>query len=232
MASQKKNSGPIELSQTTVKRQKLVLRFFLAIANDALLQTYFGSAFNARYVTDLEGEAEFFKLLNEKDELARQTAALCARLAHSVPMMTEIPISAILRLRRDEPEAFQNYRTALTGIVKNYVVKGKSVNDTEAREIYLDLLKPELDALQAKAKNIRQAQMRSGLLKAVASSALIGLGIYGGVLPSHLADLIKTIGGFSVAKDLAETLGAIAKNPTEVRNHNLYFLLRLKQQQN
>jgi hypothetical protein len=230
--SKRRVHGPQKLSLGTIKRQGLVLRFFLRMANDIFLQTYFGSAFNARYVTDSEGEAEFLKLLHERDELAMQTAALCTALAHTVPLLTDVPIDAILKLRRDEPEAFQSYRSAVTGIVKKYVVSGKPINDSEAKEIYLDLLKPELDALQAKARNVRRAHVKTGILKLAASSALIGLGIYSGILPSQVADLVKTIGGLSVAKDLVETLGAIQRNPTEVRNHNLYFLLRLKQEHN
>jgi hypothetical protein len=141
-----------------------------------------------------------------------------------------VPVRTILKLRASEAEAFQSYRSTLTGIVRNHVGTGKSVGEAEAKEIYLDVLKPTLDALQVQATNIRKNQFKKGILKAAASSVLIGLGIYGGVLPSQLADLVKAIGGFSVAKDLAETFGAIEKNPTEVRNHNLYFLLRLKQE--
>jgi hypothetical protein len=212
-----------------VRSRKLVSRFFLKMANDAFLQSYFGTAFGARYVTDLAGEAEFFKYLYRSDELAIRTASLCARLVHTVPLMTEVPIGTVLKLRRDEPDVFQNYRSAVTGIVKNYAAKGKHVGDAEAKEIYLDLLKPQLDSLQVQANNFKRTQLKKGLLKAAASSALIGIGIYGGILPAHVADLVKTIGGFSVAKDLAETLGTIEKNPGEIRNHNLYFLLRLRQ---
>jgi hypothetical protein len=79
------------------------------------------------------------------------------------------------------------------------------------------------------AKNIRRDQLKRGLLKVAAASVVVGLGLYSGILPSQLADLCKTIGGFSVAKDLAETFGAIERNPKEIRNHNLYFLLRLQQ---
>lgn len=120
-------------------------------------------------------------------------------------------------------------QSSLTGIVRDYVRRGTSVTDREAADIYLDLLKPQLDALELQATNLRRAQIRSGLLKVVASSAVIGLGIYSGLLPAQLVDLVKAIGGFSVATDLAETIGAMQKNPTAIRNHNLYFLLRLKQ---
>jgi hypothetical protein len=68
------------------------------------------------------------------------------------------------------------------------------------------------------------------MLKVAASSALVALGVYSGILPTHMGELVKTIGGFSVAKDLAEAIASIERNPLEVRNHNLYFLLRLKQE--
>jgi hypothetical protein len=144
--------------------------------------------------------------------------------------MTEIPISTILKVRHREPEAFQNYRSTVTGIVKEYAGDRKAIGVAEAKEIYLDRLKPQLDTLQAQAKNVRREQVKKGLLKVAASSALIGLGIYSGILPSQLSNLVKAIGGFNVAKDLAESLASFQRNPTEVRNHNLYFLLRLKQE--
>jgi hypothetical protein len=224
-----RRNEPVKLSTEAVRKHKLLLHFFGQMANDAFLQTYFGAAFDARYVTDSLGESEFFDRLYHRDALAMQTAALCSRLTHTIPLMADTPIEVILKLRNAEPEAFTNYRSALTDIVKNYASKANPVRSNEAKEIYLDLLKPRLDALEVQARNLRKSQIKKSLLKVAAASALVGLGIYGGVLPAEIVGLVKTIGGFSVAKDLAETLGAIEKNPTEVRNHNLYFLLRLKQ---
>ena len=218
---------PVKLSKKAVDSHRLVLRFFLHIANDALLQSYFGTAFNARYVTDSEGEAEFFRTLYKHDELALNTATLCARLTHTVPLLQEVPLERIIKLRQEEPAAFENYRSTLTVILKKYAPKG--IGDSEAREIYLDLLKPQLDALEVQAVNARRSQLKRNVLKVAISSALIGVGIYSGILPTQLAKLVEAIGGFTIAKDLAETILTAEKNPLEVRNHNLYFLLRLKQ---
>jgi hypothetical protein len=228
--SGRQSSRPLKLSQSTIKAQNLVFRFFHQIANDAFLQSYFGTAFDARYVTDSRGESDFFQILYKRDELALRTTALCAHLTHSVPLMTDIPIAMILRVRQREPEAFQNYRSAVTGIVKEYAAQGKTVGVAEAKEIYTELLKPQLNALETQAKNVRREQVRKGLLKVAASSVLIGVGIYSGVLPSQLTNLVTAIGGFNVAKDLAESLAAMQRNPAEIRNNNLYFLLRLKQE--
>jgi hypothetical protein len=218
-----------KVSPSTIRNRKLLLPFFMAMANDALLQGYFGAVHDARYVTDLAGELEFYQLLNKRDILAERTASLCARLTHTVPLMSEIPIEKVMKVRREDPEAFQNYRSTLTGIVKNHVHAGHVVSDREAKEIYIDLLKPQLDALQAKAVTMNRAQIRKGALKVAATTAIMGLGIYTGLLPSEIAPLVKAVGGLNVARDIVETIASIKDEPAEVRNHNLYFLMRLRQ---
>lgn len=221
--------GSVTLSKDFVEKHGLLARVFSSLANDAFLQTCFGMAFNARYVTDLPGEAEFFKALGAQDELSIQTSTLCTQLTHEIPTLRDVPLEVVLKVRQDEPEAFQSYRSTLTSIVRDYVRKDAAVGEQAAKDIYLDILKPRLDALELQAANIRRMQAKRGVVKTVASSALLGMGVLGGLLPSTLSGLVKTIGGFNVAENLAETFAAIERNPTEVRNHNLYFLLRLKQ---
>ena len=60
---------------------------------------------------------------------------------------------------------------------------------------------------------------------------MIALGASTGIVPAHLLDLYKAVGGAALGTGLAEIIGSMEKNPTKVRNHNLYFLLRLKQEQ-
>jgi hypothetical protein len=133
-----------------------------------------------------------------------------------------------LKVRRQEPEVFANYRSALTTIAKDHVAQGGAIGPEEAQEIYKDILEPRLVELRAQARNLQRSAVQSGLLKVAATSALVGIGIHAGILPADLTKLVTVIGGFNVAKDLAETLGKIVQKPTEIRNHNLYFLLRLQ----
>jgi hypothetical protein len=212
-----------------VKRGDVLAPVFNTIANDFVLQQYFGVAYNARYVTDLPGEAEFFTEISKNDSLAMQTAALCARLTHTIPMMSDLPLETVLKVRDAEPEAFLNYRSTITSIVKNHVHSGTPLTDSEAKEIYTDELLPKLQRLEAKAHQQRRSKIKGAAVKALASSAVLALGIYSGLLPATGTQVMTALGGLSVAKDIAEGLGAIEKNPVEIRNHNLFFLLRLKQ---
>src|ERR1700730_664159 len=88
---------------STIRNRGLLLPFFRGVANDELLQGSLSSVDNARYVTDLPGELEFYQLLNKRDALAEQTASLCARLTHTIPLMGDVPIHRILRIRGLDP---------------------------------------------------------------------------------------------------------------------------------
>jgi hypothetical protein len=149
-------------------------------------------------------------------------------LTHSIPLLGNVPLKTILKIRRQEPDAFANYRSALASIVKDHVAHGGLVGLKEAKEIYQDILQPRLLDLRTQAKNFQRASLRSGTLKVAVTSALVGIGIYTGILPSDITRLVTLIGGFNVAKDLTETLGKIGQEPEQIRNHNLYFLLRLQ----
>lgn len=224
-----RSKGPLRLTETTLKRNGVLSPIFGRIANDVALQEYWGIAYNARYVTDLPAEADFFRTLYHDDGLARETAALCARLNHVVPLLSDVPLESVMKVRNEDAESFRNYRSAVTQIVKNYVRSGKRIGDAEAKEIYTDILLPQLHSLEAAAKNARRSARKKAALKVVATSALLAIGIYTGVLPVQIAEAMKLVGGLKAAQDIAEAIGAIEKNPAEVRNHNLYFLLRLKQ---
>jgi hypothetical protein len=217
------------LSRATIRKAGVAESILSEIADGVVLNEYYALRYNARFITDLPGEAEFFRALYRDDGLNVRTAALCARLTHTVPLLAEIPLDTVLKVRHEEPEAFVNYRNALNGIVKDYARASRQIGDSEARQIYGDVLRPQLEKLEAEAKNQRRSLLRKAAVKTLASSAVLAFGIYGGILPRELAELVKAVGGFSVLKDIAEAVGAIERNPAEVRNHNLYFLLRLKQ---
>jgi hypothetical protein len=56
----------------------------------------------------------------------------------------------------------------------------------------------------------------------------VGLGLYGGLSPHDLADFLKIVGGVGLLSQIGETVGLIETNPAEIKNHNLYFLLKLQ----
>lgn len=225
-----KVGAEIELPKNTIPDSHLVDHVFDEIGTDICLQQYYGMKYDTKYLTDRPGEAEFLKTLTKDDNLTARTAVLCARLSHNIPLLTDVSLPTLLKIRKDDYPAFQQYRAAITKIVQDHIRSGNAIGDNEAKDIYSDILEPEILRLESQARTHRAAAARRAMTKGLASTAVIGIGVFGGILPAQLAELCRTIGGVSLVREMAEALATLKEQPTEVRNHNLFFLLKVKQQ--
>ncbi len=164
--------------QTPVHLEQVRL-LFAGIASDVLFHQQFGPRFDATYLTDLPGEAEFLQVLSKDDELAIRTAQLFARLTHQIPLLTDVPIRTILQIRDENPESFDVYRSTLKKIVKEHIQQSRSATETEARDIYEDLLAPVLAQLRADAKRQHNRWARKSVVTAAFAVGVVSLGATG-----------------------------------------------------
>ncbi len=207
------------------RRAGLVEEILGEIAADVYFHQGFQSRFDAAYLTDLPGEAEFLRILSAKDELAIRTAEVCAQLAHEIPLLTDLPIRAVMKIRDESRESFDLYRSTLTKLIGEYVGKNRSTTSREAREIYRDVLEPTLAQLRVEAKRQRRIWKRKSVLTAGFALGVVTL-CATGVLQSP--QLLALLGGATV-KGLLDQL-AEPPQTQPITSSNLYFLLRLEQE--
>ncbi|HET9283579.1 MAG TPA: hypothetical protein VFR24_16605 [Candidatus Angelobacter sp.] len=217
-----------KLNHRFVQKSHYVDKIFNRVIRETILQQLYGAQFNAKYLTSLPGEALVLALLQEKDQLAEATSSLTAMLAHKIPLLSEVPIETIIRIRREDHEVFVNYRSAFQKILKDYVVTKKRIGEAEAKGLFTDILEPEIRKMNVKASTERKSILKKSTAKVVFTSAAVCFGVHTGIVPTQMAAIIAALGGFSVIGNLAESLAAL--NPASVRNENLYFLLRLKKE--
>jgi hypothetical protein len=195
---------------------------FSCIARDVVFHQQFGPQFDATYLTDLPGEAQFLQLLSKEDELAIKTARLFASLTHEIPLLTDLPIRTILKIRDENPQSFEAYRSTLKKIVKDHVEQSQSATEEEARDLYEDVLAPVLTQLRVEAKRQHNRWVRKSLTTAAFAVGVVSLGATG-ILQS--AQVMALLGGATV-KGLVDQLGEADTEP--VNSSSLYFLLRLQ----
>ena len=218
------------LPLSTIKRNKLLSRFVLGrLREDAVFQQLYGYRYGTKYLTDRPGEAELFRHVSLGDALYKNTAALCARLQHSVPLFSGLPLATILRIRRYDPGSFLLYRKALGKILQEHLDGREQVSDEDAISIYRDILAPELLRLRREQAAQARTQKIKMLAKTILPAAIVTLGVFSGFLPHNLAELAKVVGATSLLNQAGESL--LDRNrPSQIRNHNLYFLLRLSEE--
>jgi hypothetical protein len=223
-------STPTRLSRSTLEKSGLIRRVFKEMAWDVVFQQFYGVRFDGKYLTDLPGEAEFMHRISRGDEVVESTAALAAQLTHSIPLFAGVSVATILRIRREGSEPLILYRAALTQIVKDLLVKGERITPARAREIFRDILEPQLAKLKAEAAARRRSATRKAVVKVGIPALVVSVGVLGGFLPAAISELLKAVGGVAMATSIGEALASLEKNPAEVRSHNLYFLLRISQE--
>ena len=156
---------PRELTPEEVRSTHLVEDLVREIAIDVAVQQAIGCRFGCSYLTSKDGEATFLASVNEENSVAARANFLCAELAHSVPLFLDVPIDRVMTIRKEDYEAFASYRVVLSKIVSEHVCTGKELTAVEAKELYRDVLEPEVLSLQQQAANERRSAVKSSALK-------------------------------------------------------------------
>jgi hypothetical protein len=212
------------VSVATAKRAGLVDGLFTDFASDAFMHQHYTRRFNATYLTDLEGEAEFFHILSAQDARTLRTAALCAQLTHELPIFTDLSIKDVLRIRAEIPESFVAYREKLTSVVWKYASHAEKISRNEAADIYNDELRPAIADLTAAATAERTRRIRKSMLLAAIAIGVVSLGATGMLNVPQITALIGGAAGMQAVNEISNLgKGAMAANSS------YFFLFKLQQ---
>jgi len=220
---------PRTLSRTVVRRSKLVRRLFDGLADDLVDQQLWGMGFDLKYLTASEGDIRFASWLSSGVNGELRLPGSAARLTHSIPILGDLSIRSVLKVRRDDRESFLIYRDTITNILKDHLSRGSELSERDTNQIYNDVQRPELIRLERAVRDHRRAHRRDTLAKLVGPAAVMSLGFASGLVPNELQKLFVALGGLKVLNDMTEAVASIRERPDEVRNHSLYFLLQLAQ---
>jgi hypothetical protein len=138
-----------------------------------------------------------------------------------LPVLEDLPLSDIIRLRRDEYDHFSNFQSALRTGIKERLKGGTGDPATVAREVQREIIDPALSRI-----NLRLTKAGSSLTK----KASISIGV-GTILTSiGLVESVPLIIGSGLAA-AATTVGAIHSyidSRREIELSDMYFLWLLE----
>jgi len=217
--------------RTALHRNRKLLfvqMIFDEIASNTSFYLAYGLRQNARFLTDLPGEAFVLDWLTEDEQLSATTSAM-ELLSHVVPILGDLPIATLLRIRREERDAFESYRGAITRVASDVLAQRGGLSKKEAQEMLKGLIEPEITRLQKEIRLERRRQRKRVAGGVATLAAAVAIGAFGG--------LPVAIGAFATAAAVAGRLlgkaGEVAcEHGANLRQQNdLYFLVRLLQEQ-
>lgn len=209
-------------------KRHMLERLFKDIANNMTFYFAYGLKRRARYLSDMAGETEFLDWVTERDDedMTAKTDAL-AELQHCVPVLTDLPIATILRIRNEERGAFDAYRDAVTKMTGLILTSAQRITKKVAREMLHDAIDPELRRMNRDISTYRKVR-RSQIIGGAASIAAgVLLGAYAGLPPIVATPLVAGAGivGGHLTRKAAEA--TCSHEPEFKQKNDLYFLLRL-----
>jgi hypothetical protein len=210
-------------------KKHMVTELFAGIASNMTFYLAYGLKRKARFLSDMRGETEFLEWMNHDEDMTAKTLAL-RELDHSVPLLLDLPFATILRIRRQEKDAFDSYRETVASISADILQAKKRVSQKQAREMFRDAIEPELRRMKREIKTYQKVRLREmvGGIAAIAAGVLIGA--YAGLPPLAAAPVAAAgslVGGRLLAKS-AEN--ACEHGPDFKQKNDLYFLLKLTEE--
>lgn len=201
------------------------------IANDTTFYLAYGRLQNARYLTDRPGETFFLEWFTDDEELAASNAAMNAYLTHSLPLLGDLPIATLLRIRREERDSFLRYRSALERILTEVASKQKRVGKREIRELFKERIEPQLLRMKSELHEEGRRQRRRIVGGLGTLAATVALGAFGGVLPVLVKASLAAAGSMVGGRLLSKAAEATCEHGATLKEKNdFYFLLRLTQE--
>jgi hypothetical protein len=204
---------------------------FEQIANDTGFYLAFARLHSARFLSDLPGETFLLEALDDDEQMSTQNQRIHESLTHLVPLLGDLPISALLRIRRDERDSFIRYRLALQNVLNRNLLGKKKVSKREMQNFFREKIEPELSRMKSELVLERRRQHRRVAGGAVSLAASVALGAFGGFLPllakSAAVGASAMVGGRLLSKAAED---ACDHGPTFREKNDFYFLLRLAQE--
>jgi hypothetical protein len=208
-------------------KKLMVQDMFKTVADNITFYLAYGLKRKARFLSDMRGETDFLDWINHDEDMTAKSVAL-NELQHSVPILGELSVATILRIRKSEKDAFESYQNAVTKMSADILGANSKVSKQQARQIVRDAIEPELDKMKRELATHRKVTGRKALAGATAI-AVVALGAYAGLLPLTVpvAEAAALVGGTLLYK----AANAICEHgPTFQQKNDLYFLLKLTEE--
>ncbi len=217
--------GRIRLPAAKVRKTGWINVLFQRIASDTSFHLALGLQRRAKLLTGLPGDTELLRGIDQEEpDVQNQRAILTNALSHALPFTNDLSLAQTVRLRKELRGAFEQYRFAITSIVRSHE-RDQNLTPRRAREIFGDELLPKIVALESQLSAERKRMKVKALATAGVISAMVGLGLFG-FLPSSTA--VGLLGGAASMK-IADQVGDAFSPIPKVASNELYFPLKLKQ---
>ena len=224
MAKQFDGAKPYSLSERDLRKFGIFDFLIDPILDDLFIQNWYSVMYGSSYLTDREPDIDALRVINDRKTNV-QNDALLEGLSHTVPFIYDVDLAKLVRLREVEGESFQVYRDALSATLRS----ARGLNSIRIREAFQDQIRPELNRIDLAIKNARKLLWNSVKIDALVAAGWVGIGLFSGVLPPNIGEIVAALGGFQFVSRTLEKLIKSGREPAQIRESSYYFLWKVRE---
>jgi hypothetical protein len=217
--------GGRTLSEEEVVQSGILDHFVHPIVDDIAVQNWYADECGANYLTGSELDLHLILSVGAR-EARVQNAALVEALKHTVPYLGNVDIGRLLKLREEEGEAFRVYRDALQKTLKEV----RAARPQEMAEAFEDTVRPELNKIDLAVRKARKLLWGSLRRDIVLGGGAIAIGVFSGILPPDMGNIVAALGGLRVLEGLLEKVSRLQEEPAEIQQEKFYFLWKVREE--
>ncbi|WP_026600861.1 hypothetical protein [Methylomonas sp. 11b] len=215
---------PYKLSQKEIADYNILSLIISPILRDLSNQEWHSAFHGTSYLCDNEAQMKIASQLNNPVYKANSSSFEKA-MKHYLPTIHSKDYNAIVKLRERESEAFAVYRDKINSMIK----KQKNWSEVEVSEMFRDQVLPEINIIEKKVKDWKSKSRESLKEKVIFGSGAISVGLYAGLLPPNIGQIIAAIGGGTAVVGAMMDYNKTLKEKEEARSNDFYFLWQAKQ---
>lgn len=210
---------PYSLNMLEVQDNDILGLIVEPIINDLSAQEWHSEIRGTSYLCDNPMQMKIASKINGT-RYSANSSAFENGLKHHLPAIYSQDLTTILDLRNKEEEAFFVYRDKLNKFMK----ETKAWEENEVRKIFRDQLLPEINIIDKKVKDWKSNTRESISQKLLFGTATASFGLYGGVLPTNIGEILAALGGASAVASSLMEYNKTFKEKQEARKNDFYFL--------
>ncbi|MBJ6116693.1 hypothetical protein JAO76_00715 [Pontibacter sp. BT310] len=215
----------IKLTPDVIKESGVLYDFLVPLSDNLYIQNFYSRYYSANILTNREFDIEMSSLLNDRFHASSETSQrsrVLQSINHLVPFINDVSLTKLLQLRQNEGEAFEVYRDKVNKLTKNI-----ALSEVEAKDIYNDEIRPELNRINMTLKHNKKLLWGNIKSNVLLASTYVSASLYSGILPSNIDAVVASIGGFGFAKSISDDIIKLIAKPSAQENE-LYFLWKLQ----
>lgn len=212
--------GPVyKLTRSEIEESGVLYYVINPILRDLGRQEWHTALTGNSYLCDNKTHLSLASKINP-EAFTANSKAFDKGLKHYLPSIFSNDIKALVNLRNKEEEAFFVYRDKLRKLLQ----KPNGWDEKEVAKVFRDEILPEINLINKKVNDWKSNSLQSIGEKVLFGTGAVTLGLYAGILPANIGQIVAALGGGSAIASVLMDLNKTFKEKQQARTNDFYFL--------